>query len=49
MVLACAPGYTGKTCSKPCPTPSFGSKCQLSCGTCSPCHHVNGCSVYTSK
>lgn len=49
MVLACAPGYTGKTCSIPCPTPSYGSECQHSCGTCSPCHHVNGCSVYTSK
>ncbi|XP_078314921.1 uncharacterized protein LOC111103278 isoform X2 [Crassostrea virginica] len=41
----CPPGYTGASCSTPCPSPSYGLRCQYLCQTCSTssCHHVKGC------
>ncbi|XP_078314896.1 uncharacterized protein LOC144619776 [Crassostrea virginica] len=47
----CPPGYTGASCSTPCPSPSYGLRCQYLCHTCSmaSCHHVIGCLVYTSS
>ena len=45
MISACPPGYTGASCSTPCPSPSYGLRCQYLCQTCSTssCHHVKGC------
>lgn len=50
-IVACPDGYTGDSCHIPCPSPSFGPGCQRQCHTCSvtSCHHVHGCSIYTSK
>ncbi|XP_078314889.1 uncharacterized protein LOC144619773 [Crassostrea virginica] len=45
----CPPGYTGNSCSIPCPSPSYGLRCQYLCQTCSTsCHHVKGCLVFAS-
>ena len=46
MISGCPPGYTGNACSMPCPPPSYGEGCEQSCGSCLPCHHVNGCLLY---
>nr|XP_022292887.1 uncharacterized protein LOC111103737 [Crassostrea virginica] len=45
----CPPGFTDDVCKKHCPPPSYGERCKYSCGSCSPCHHVYGCPLYSNS
>lgn len=46
FIVACPSGYHGDNCTSMCPTNTYGDSCGHKC-TCSPCHHIYGCSLTT--